>query len=598
MPPISSGGGGGGGASYISTTAGLTGTLVSDTPTASPDLDGNGEVIITYSVPPVLTVTSCSGSPSTPGSLPYEVANASSGDMVNFSVSCPPNSPIMIASTINIDADLIIAGPGAGNVVVSGNFAVQVFNLASGVTGLISGITIEDGNAINGEGGGISNSGTLTVFDTAVSDDAGSYIGGGILSSGTLTVLDSAVSGNTSGEGGGGIFNLGGTLVVSNSTLAGNTGQYGGGIQNIGSLSVSNSTISGNGQLGGEGGGIFDTGGGMTIADSTFSGNIANYGGAIDVEHGSLFITNSTLSGDTATSHGSELGNLSGSITAAATIAATATSAGACWGSVTDAGYNLDDDGTCGFTASTSYSEVAAQLDPLGLQANGGSTLTIALEPTSPGNRAVTTASLCSGPDQRGVARPTPCDIGAYQTRQQVIALASPPPVGAVGGPTYVPTATASSGLPVILSIDPSSGMACSLSGQMVTFTHVGTCVIDANQVGNDFYDAAPEVQQSIVVEAIAITTTALPSGTANVGYSVTLSAIGGNPPYTWKVTSGSLPKGFKLNKSTGVISGKTKQVGTLNFTIEVLDMKVKSKGHPPTQNTATEALSITISPA
>ncbi len=57
------------------------------------------------------------------------------------------------------------------------------------------------------------------------------------------------------------------------------------------------------------------------------------------------------------------------------------------------------------------------------------------------------------------------------------------------------------SGNPVVFSVDPSSGaQVCALSGTVVTFGRTGTCVIDANQAGNDDYTAAPQVQRTIAV--------------------------------------------------------------------------------------------------
>jgi hypothetical protein len=97
----------------------------------------------------------------------------------------------------------------------------------------------------------------------------------------------------------------------------------------------------------------------------------------------------------------------------------------------------------------------------------------------------------------------------------------------------------------------------------------------------------------------LGITTTSLPGGTAKVPYSATtLTAVGGNPPYTWKLAPGSkLPKGLKLNKSTGAISGTPKKTdsGTYTFTVKVADRKIKTRRHAATQNTATATLSITI---
>jgi photosystem II stability/assembly factor-like uncharacterized protein len=93
---------------------------------------------------------------------------------------------------------------------------------------------------------------------------------------------------------------------------------------------------------------------------------------------------------------------------------------------------------------------------------------------------------------------------------------------------------------------------------------------------------------------ALAITTTSLPAATIGQQYSVTLMASGGNPQYTWKLSSGKLPKGLKLDKSTGEISGTpSTKSQTSTFSVEVLDTKV---GKPKTQNTATAALTITVS--
>src|SRR5262245_55139695 len=74
----------------------------------------------------------------------------------------------------------------------------------------------------------------------------------------------------------------------------------------------------------------------------------------------------------------------------------------------------------------------------------------------------------------------------------------NPSPV-TVGGPSYSPSATASSGLPVAISLDATS-TGCSLSAGVVSFTGAGTCKVDANQGGNSTYNAAAQQQQSITV--------------------------------------------------------------------------------------------------
>ena len=83
----------------------------------------------------------------------------------------------------------------------------------------------------------------------------------------------------------------------------------------------------------------------------------------------------------------------------------------------------------------------------------------------------------------------------------------------------------------------------------------------------------------------LSITTTSLPGGTINVPYSSTLAATGGEPPYSWTVTGGSLPPGLGLS-SNGTISGTPIAGGMYSFTVQVTDTLA---------NTASAMLSITI---
>ena len=95
----------------------------------------------------------------------------------------------------------------------------------------------------------------------------------------------------------------------------------------------------------------------------------------------------------------------------------------------------------------------------------------------------------------------------------------------------------------------------------------------------------------------LQISTPSLPQGAARSRYSTPLSASGGNLPYRWSVLSGSLPKGLRLNRATGVISGvpSNKDSGTYIFTVKVVDKRIRVRHHPPIQNSATAVLSITI---
>jgi hypothetical protein len=77
---------------------------------------------------------------------------------------------------------------------------------------------------------------------------------------------------------------------------------------------------------------------------------------------------------------------------------------------------NLVEDPT-GCTLLTPGGAPLISADPLlgPLQDNGGPTETQALAPGSPAIGVVTSRGGCRSPDQRGVPRAVPCDLGAYE---------------------------------------------------------------------------------------------------------------------------------------------------------------------------------------
>jgi hypothetical protein len=117
----------------------------------------------------------------------------------------------------------------------------------------------------------------------------------------------------------------------------------------------------------------------------------------------------------------------------------------------------------------------------------------------------------------------------AAGTSTNTISAKSAPSAGSAHG-TYTPSATATSGDQVGVSLDKSSS-GCSLSDAKVTFTGDGTCVVDFNDPGNNTYAAAPEVTQSIkVYSSNDITTSAFPSsGSVGGSYAPGASATSGD---------------------------------------------------------------------
>ena len=158
-----------------------------------------------------------------------------------------------------ISKDLTIQGPGGGELTIDGGGVARVFEIAQGAHVTISGLTIQDGNGKTGAfdpsqldnfGGGILNEGTLTLIgcmvthNTATGSVAGD--GGGIANFGTMKMTGCTVSGNKADDLGGGVYNTG-LLTITNSAVANNTVVYGSGkdsdLFNAGTLDVSASTI-------------------------------------------------------------------------------------------------------------------------------------------------------------------------------------------------------------------------------------------------------------------------------------------------------------------------------------------------------------------
>lgn len=157
----------------------------------------------------------------------------------------------------------------------------------------------------------------------------------------------------------------------------------------------------------------------------------------------------------------------------------------------------------------------------------------------------------------------------------------------------------------VTWTLTPSSGQgslsnaASNGSTSSVTYTAPNTscsnCVtITATSIENP--SSTDSNTFSITGSGIVISTASLPGGLVGIPYGSALQAIGGTPPYTWSVSTGSLPGGFVITtnnaNATGqaitAITGLPTATGTRDFTVEVTD-----SANPA--GSMTQALSIAI---
>jgi CSLREA domain-containing protein len=308
---------------------------------------------------------------------------------------------------LDIQGTLTIAGAGAGSAIIDGNGLDRVLQVLDLGRLTLSEVTVTNGNPGNGSGGGIRNSGTLTIVRSTIANNAAE----GILntSSGTLRI-DRSVIANHSAWG---IFNLGSLRMVA-STLHDNAGA----IRNHG---ANGHLIAVGVIIRGNSGGLTTTGpsASATLTNSTISGQA---GEGLHIEGPqTVELTNVTI---TSNAGGGTFRSSSGTLTLKNTIVAE-NPGGNCAGGVSVSSYSLDSGATCGLVGTGDQSNTDPMLGPLAN--NGGPTRTHALLSGSP---AVDTGDPGAPPggclpvDQRGFPRQdianvgtlgTQCDKGAFE---------------------------------------------------------------------------------------------------------------------------------------------------------------------------------------
>jgi hypothetical protein len=110
-------------------------------------------------------------------------------------------------------------------------------------------------------------------------------------------------------------------------------------------------------------------------------------------------------------------------------------------------------------------------------------------------------------------------------------------------------------------------------ASDIATPTTVPVTVFNPTPVGGTSNDLTFTI---LAAQPLAITTTLLPPSTGGKYYDVTLGSVGGAPPITWAITTGSLPAGtLALDSVAGRIAGTLDVVGsdiTSTFTVQATD--------------------------
>jgi len=422
-------------------------------------------------------------------SLREAIAAANALTTEASTITLPAGTYVLtIARTLTLSADITITGAGSATTIVDGNLSVRVFdNPANSVQ--IGGVTVRNGKDGSGVGGGgIHNVGTFTGTDVVLDSNTTNGQGGGLFNDQGIAYLTQSVLRKNKAATGGGVANTGSISFLGSFTIDGNTSTAeGGGVWNNSLASLDNSnppvppgpptgggTISSN-VSGKSGGGIYNTGGFVSLMNVALDGNSASVDGAGYWNGGGeVDVLNGTISRSVAGRNGAGCWNDGSTILTNVTLAANSTSAGqggALWNSLNFAYALLDNctvagnsahtgGGTFNSTSSTSSGTVEVQntifasntpancsggISSDGNNIDSGSSCTprvtsdrantnpllgaLQYNPPGPtflqtqallsGSPAINAAANCPPPDtdERGVTRPqgAACDVGAFE---------------------------------------------------------------------------------------------------------------------------------------------------------------------------------------
>lgn len=309
------------------------------------------------------------------------LASVRDGGVVGFDKNIA--GAIALDATLEINKNIFIVGPGASTLALSGNNALPVLTVHRNTTVNIHGLSIIAGKSA-GDGGGLTNYGTLILDNVNFSRNAAGRDGGAIYNAGRLSIRNSNFARNTAGRHGGAIANRG-DLVLND-------------------LGMTNNNAVQNGSA------IYIEGGAAVLTNATVAENATEKGmGALTLVDGSLRLMHSTVARNVNGGVSAAVGRdffMRGSIVATNTpfdINAV----------VKSEGYNLiGKKEDLKELTNTDQWNLDPKLDAPGFN-SPGNTATLALLDGSPAiGRG---GDDCPQTDQRGVRRKRPCDTGAYE---------------------------------------------------------------------------------------------------------------------------------------------------------------------------------------
>ena len=165
--------------------------------------------------------------------------------------------------------------------------------------------------------------------------------------------------------------------------------------------------------------------------------------------------------------------------------------------------------------------------------------------------------------------------------------------LAASGGTTPYSWSLTSGTLPAGLTLNAATG---AITGTPTATANGISLTFKVTDSGSPAQSQSATLTMTIAPTTLSIATTTLPSGQVGTAYSATLAASGGTTPYSWSLTSGTLPAGLTLNAATGAITGTpTATANGISLTFKVTDSSSPAQSQSATLTLTIVAPSGTI---
>ena len=393
-----------------------------------------------------LVVTNLSDSPSTPGSLPYILAQTNADDfpgtdLIDFQPGL--SGPMTVTSTLLINHDVWIRGPGAAQITFNGGGNTLIFGIntnyqtAGNFNNTIQGLTLTDGDGAI-VGGTTSYGYDITTVANCVIEECTT---GAIETTDNWVINDCQIINN---NGNGVYIPTGGTVDMNNCYVAGNTSNGVGADNNV---CFTNSTFANN-----DGDGTYMGDNNAALVNCTFTNN-GGEGFAINFQD-TAYVINSTI----IYNKESDLHSIGGNAEIWNSIVGTPYTQGG-FGTITSEGNNIFLDNVPQPAMSILSSDVVAPIIS-SLTANSGGSLAQAkyyyevAAVTSSGTLTSEESSVNAGPNGEVTlnwsAPITTASVSEYEIFRGTTS-GGEVKVGTTSATTFTDTGAAGSGAPLLL---------------------------------------------------------------------------------------------------------------------------------------------------